>query len=91
MATSAKSRLSARFLGGVTEGVLSRIDQPVLLVGPRVPVDVELGDPTLVVLLDSGDLAEATVPAIVSWVADAFACRDPGARGAHGPVVRRAG
>ena len=32
-----------------------------------MPDDVELADPTLVVMLDAGDLAEATVPAIVSW------------------------
>jgi nitroimidazol reductase NimA-like FMN-containing flavoprotein (pyridoxamine 5'-phosphate oxidase superfamily)/nucleotide-binding universal stress UspA family protein len=67
MATSAKASLTARFLGSITEAVLSRIDQPVLLVGPHVPVDCELVEPTLVVLIDAGDLAEATVPAIVSW------------------------
>ena len=67
MATSAKSTLATRFLGSVTEGVLTRIERPVLLVGPNVPADVELTAPTLVVLIDSGDLAEATVPAIASW------------------------
>ena len=37
MATSAKGSLAAQFLGGVTEDVLGLIDQPLLLVGPRVP------------------------------------------------------
>ena len=67
MATSAKASLTARFLGSITEAVLSRLDQPVLLVGPRVPAECELADPTLIVLIDTGDLAEATVPAIASW------------------------
>ena len=68
MATSAKASLAARFLGSVTEAVLGRIGQPVVLVGPNVPGDVELVSPTLVVFIDTDDLAEATVPAIVPWV-----------------------
>jgi nucleotide-binding universal stress UspA family protein len=67
MATSAKPSMTARFLGSVTEEVLSRVDQPVLLVGPRVPPDCDVSRPTLVAFIDRGDLAEATVPAIVSW------------------------
>jgi nucleotide-binding universal stress UspA family protein len=67
MASSAKPSITARFLGSVTEEVLSRVDQPVLLVGPRVPPDRDVSRPTLVAFIDRGDLAEATVPAMVSW------------------------
>jgi nucleotide-binding universal stress UspA family protein/nitroimidazol reductase NimA-like FMN-containing flavoprotein (pyridoxamine 5'-phosphate oxidase superfamily) len=67
MATSAKGSLAAQFLGGVTEDVLGLIDQPLLLVGPRVPADCELMHPTPVACIERSDVAEAAVPAIVSW------------------------
>jgi nucleotide-binding universal stress UspA family protein/nitroimidazol reductase NimA-like FMN-containing flavoprotein (pyridoxamine 5'-phosphate oxidase superfamily) len=67
MATSAKGSLAAQFLGGVTEDVLSLIDRPLLLVGPRVPAGCELADPTPVVCIERSDVAEAAVPAIISW------------------------
>jgi uncharacterized protein len=89
MATSAKASLTARFLGSVTEAMLSRVEQPVLLVGPQVPVDCELADPTLVVLVDTGDLAEATVPAIVSW-ARAFGGPQPVIAGISDPSTDQA-
>jgi nitroimidazol reductase NimA-like FMN-containing flavoprotein (pyridoxamine 5'-phosphate oxidase superfamily)/nucleotide-binding universal stress UspA family protein len=68
MSTSAKASLTAQFLGGVTEDVLGLIDQPILLVGPRVPAGYEFGDPTPVACIERGDVAEAAVPAIVSWL-----------------------
>ena len=68
MATSAKASFTAQFLGGVTEDVLGLINRPVLLIGPRVPPDIELGDPTLVACIERGDVAEAAVPAITSWM-----------------------
>ena len=68
MATSAKASLKAQFLGDVTEDVLGLIDRPVILVGPRVPADFELGHPTPVACIERSDVAEAAVPAIVSWV-----------------------
>jgi nitroimidazol reductase NimA-like FMN-containing flavoprotein (pyridoxamine 5'-phosphate oxidase superfamily)/nucleotide-binding universal stress UspA family protein len=67
MATSAKRSLAAQFLGGVTEDVLSLIDQPLLLVGPRVPTDGDFEHPTPVACIERGDVAEAAVPAIASW------------------------
>ena len=68
MATSAKGSFTAQFLGGVTEDVLGLIDRPILLIGPRVPPDLELGDPTPVACIERGDVAEAAVPAILSWM-----------------------
>jgi steroid delta-isomerase-like uncharacterized protein len=68
MATSASPAVTARYLGSVTEDVLSLIDQPLLLIGPHVPATLELDRPTLVVCVDDTEVAEAAVPAIVSWV-----------------------
>jgi nucleotide-binding universal stress UspA family protein/nitroimidazol reductase NimA-like FMN-containing flavoprotein (pyridoxamine 5'-phosphate oxidase superfamily) len=76
MATSAKGSLAAQFLGGVTEDVLSLIDRPLLLVGPRVPSDCEPAHPTPVVCIERSDVAEAAVPAIASW-SRTFGGRDP--------------
>jgi nucleotide-binding universal stress UspA family protein len=66
MATSAKRPITGLFLGSVSEDVLSLIDRPVLLVGPRV-VDPSLDKPTLVACVDSTDIGEAAVPAIADW------------------------
>ena len=68
MATSAKASFTAQFLGGVTEDILGLIDRPILLIGPRVPPDLELGALTPVTCIERGDVAEAAVPAIVSWM-----------------------
>jgi nucleotide-binding universal stress UspA family protein len=68
MSTSAKSPLRQTFLGSVSEGVLSMIDTPVLLVGPRVSADVEMTRPTLVAAVDPAEPGSSTVTAIAAWV-----------------------
>lgn len=76
MSTSAKSPLTRRFLGSVSEAVLCRIDRPVLLVGPHVSADVDMLHPTLVACVDSTDAATRAVPVIKAWV-DTFAGAPP--------------
>jgi nucleotide-binding universal stress UspA family protein len=66
MATSARAPLTGHFLGSVSEEVLSLVEQPVLLVGPRVEA-APIATPTLVVCVDRPDVAAAAVPAIVAW------------------------
>ena len=68
MSTTAKSPLKRQFLGSVSEGVLSRVGGPVLLVGPRVPADTDLSRPTLVACVDSTDAAKRALPVITAWV-----------------------
>ena len=67
MATSARAALTGHFLGSVSEEVLSLVDRPVLLVGPRVTTAPQLAAPTLVACVDDADLAASAVPAIVAW------------------------
>ncbi len=63
-----KVAVEAQFLGSVSEGVLSRVGGPVLLVGPRVPADTDLSRPTLVACVDSTDAAKRALPVITAWV-----------------------
>ena len=69
MASSAKPPLIGRFAGSVSEDVLNMTNRPVLLIGPSVPTDVVITNPTLIAGVDSTDVAEATVAAIASWTA----------------------
>jgi nucleotide-binding universal stress UspA family protein len=68
MATSAKPPIAGHLFGNVVEEVLGAIDQPVLLIGPRVPRDYTVTQPTLVACVDRTDVAEAAVPAVTRWV-----------------------
>jgi nucleotide-binding universal stress UspA family protein len=68
MATSAKRALTGLFLGGVSEEVLTRVDQPVLLVGPRVGPASDTFRPTLVACVDDSGVGERAVPAISRWL-----------------------
>ena len=45
MATRARSAIGQRLLGSVTEGLLGRLSQPMLLVGPHVVVSTHWTDP----------------------------------------------
>lgn len=67
MSTTAKSPLRRRFLGSVSEAVLSRVHGPVLLVGPHVPADADMSRPTLVACVDSTDAATRALPVITAW------------------------
>ncbi|MBA3288174.1 MAG: pyridoxamine 5'-phosphate oxidase family protein, partial [Acidimicrobiia bacterium] len=67
MATAARSPLTGRIVHSVPAEVLGLIDGPVLLVGPRVPADVEIGCPTLVVCVDPRDVGDTAVPVITAW------------------------
>jgi len=67
MSTSAKSPLKRQFLGSVSEAVLSRVDGPVLLVGPHVPAGADMSRPTLVACVDSTDAAMRALPVITAW------------------------
>jgi nucleotide-binding universal stress UspA family protein len=67
MATTAKPPVVGHLLGSVSEDVLSRIEQPLLLVGPHVPSTFEMTRPTLIACIDGSDVAEAAVPVIAAW------------------------
>jgi nucleotide-binding universal stress UspA family protein len=67
MATSARAALTGHFLGSVSEEVLSLVDRPVLLVGPRVTTEPPLAAPTLLACVDEAEVAAAAVPAIAAW------------------------
>jgi hypothetical protein len=51
----------------VSEEVLSLVDRPVLLVGPRVTTTPRLAAPTLIACVDDAEVANAAVPAITRW------------------------
>jgi nucleotide-binding universal stress UspA family protein len=68
MATSAKRPISGHVLGSVTEEVLRTLDQPVLLVGPHVPGDYTITQPTLIACVDRADVAESAVPVVAGWL-----------------------
>jgi nucleotide-binding universal stress UspA family protein len=67
MATSAKPLIEGQLFGNVVERLLGVIDQPVLLVGPRVADTFAATPPTLIICLDRTDIGEAAVPAIARW------------------------
>jgi nucleotide-binding universal stress UspA family protein len=66
MATRARGVLGQRVLGSVTEGLLCRLDQPTLLVGPEVELREQTATPGLLVGVH-GDAAGALVPAVAGW------------------------
>ena len=68
MATRARGPLGQRLLGSVSEGLLGRLDQPMLLVGPQVDLTYPQGSPTLVVGVDGSDASRDVTPALTSWV-----------------------
>lgn len=68
MSTSAKSPLKQQFLGSVSEAVLSHVQGPVLLVGPRVPEDADMSRPALVVCVDSIDTITRARPVVTAWM-----------------------
>ena len=69
MATTAKAPVRRNFLGTVTESVLTRVDGPVLLLGPQVPATCRLDSPTVVACVDETDAAaDAALPVIAGWV-----------------------
>jgi nucleotide-binding universal stress UspA family protein len=68
MATTAKAPVRRHFLGTVTESVLTRVDGPVLLLGPQVPATCSLDSSTVVACVDETDAADAALPVIADWV-----------------------
>jgi nucleotide-binding universal stress UspA family protein len=67
MATAARAALRGHLLGSVSEEVLSLVERPALLVGPRVSMTPPLVAPTLVACVDGSDVTAAAVPAIAAW------------------------
>jgi nucleotide-binding universal stress UspA family protein len=67
MATSAEPLIKGRLFGNVVEKVLSELDEPVLLVGPRAPDVFPEAASTLVACIDHTDVADAAIPAITRW------------------------
>lgn len=68
MATRARGALGQRLLGSVTEGLLSRLSRPVLLVGPHVELQEQADRPGLLVGVDGSPATEAALPAVASWM-----------------------
>jgi nucleotide-binding universal stress UspA family protein len=66
MATRARGALGQRLLGSVAEGLLCRLAQPTLLVGPNVELREQTATPGLLVGVH-GDPAGALVPAVARW------------------------
>jgi nucleotide-binding universal stress UspA family protein len=67
MATRARGALGQRLLGSVTEGLLSRLSQPMLLVGPRVELHEQVDCPGLLVGVDGSPATQAVLPAVATW------------------------
>ena len=67
MATRARGALGQRLLGSVTEGLLGRLSQPMLLVGPQVELSELVGRPGLLIGVDGGPATEAVLPAVAAW------------------------
>lgn len=67
MATRARGAFGQRLLGSVTEGLLCRLVQPTLLVGPDVELREQSATPGLLVGVH-GDAAGALVPAVARWI-----------------------
>jgi len=68
MATRARSALGRRLLGSVTEGLLCRLSQPMLLVGPHVELSELVDRPGLLIGVDGGPATEAVLPAVAAWM-----------------------
>jgi nucleotide-binding universal stress UspA family protein len=68
MATRARSPLGQRLLGSVAEGLLGRLSQPMLLVGPQVELREQVGRPGLLVGVDGSPATEASLPAVATWI-----------------------
>lgn len=54
-------------IGGVTEEVLRSVEEPVLVVGPRVRQDVPLGEGRIVACLDESPYSERTLEPAQRW------------------------
>ena len=68
MATRPGAPLGQRLLGSVTEGLLSRLSQPMLLVGPHVELQEQVDRPGLLVGVDGSPATEAALPAVATWM-----------------------
>lgn len=68
MATRARGALGQRLLGSVTEGLLGRLSQPMLLVGPQVELSELVDRPGLLIGVDGGPATEAVLPAVAAWM-----------------------
>jgi hypothetical protein len=68
MATSAKRTLTGLFLGGVSEEVLTMVDQPVILAGPRIGPASHAMRPTLVACVAESGIGARAVPPITRWL-----------------------
>ena len=68
MATRARGTLGQRLLGSVTEGLLGRLSQPMLLVGPHVELHELVDRPGLLVGVDGSPTTEAALPAVAAWM-----------------------
>jgi nucleotide-binding universal stress UspA family protein len=64
LGTRARNPLGRLLLGGATEALLARTDEPLLLVGPHV--EVPLG-PNLVVAVADANAGAAVLPAALEW------------------------
>ena len=67
MATRALGPVGQVVLGSVSEQVLSQIERPVLMVGPRVVGDALSPSPTLVIGVGDGRVDDVVVAAVTSW------------------------
>jgi nucleotide-binding universal stress UspA family protein len=67
MSTRARRPPIGHFLGSVSEKVLQNTDRPILLVGPRVPEEIEWSRPTPILCVDESDTAAQAVPIVAAW------------------------
>jgi nucleotide-binding universal stress UspA family protein len=67
MATRARGVIAEHVLGSVTEGLLARSADPVMLVGPHVGSQVLVEGATLVAGVDGTSRSEAVLPAVAEW------------------------
>jgi nucleotide-binding universal stress UspA family protein len=68
VATRARGVIAEHVLGSVTEDLLARSADPVLLVGPHVETEDLVGGPTLVAGVDGTSTSEAVLPAVAEWL-----------------------
>ena len=67
MASRARGPLGRAMFGSVSEEVLGRIEQPLLVVGPRVVDEDVSPTPTLVIGVGDEPVGDIVVPAVRSW------------------------
>jgi nucleotide-binding universal stress UspA family protein len=68
MSTSATRSILGHGGPDLARRVLALTARPVLLIGPQVPGDARMDEPTLIIATDSTDRATLAIPAVVSWV-----------------------